>query len=132
MARSAIGLFGIFGRSSDLRQLDDALRSVDIHPRMIAEAVKLTTVKLIEEHLGREPRPADYRRAAEMIGYCLLGPERFAGANDVALAEAVEARIEAALAAGEGLDSRLVLLAIHAKFIEASIVDRYGLEAAEE
>jgi hypothetical protein len=105
MARSAIGFFGIFGRSSDLRQLDDALRSVDVHPRMVAEAVKLTTVRLLEEHLGREPGPPDYRRAAE--------------------------RIEEALADGEGIDSQLILLAIHARFIEASVVDRFGLESSE-
>ena len=45
--RSSIGLFGVFGRSGDLRQLDQALRSVDVHPRLVPEAVKLTVVNLL-------------------------------------------------------------------------------------
>ena len=48
--RSSIGFMGIFGRSADLRQLDEALRSVDLHPRLVPEAVKLTVVNLLKDH----------------------------------------------------------------------------------
>src|SRR5262250_700735 len=52
MARrgSSFGFMGMFGRSHDLRQLDQALRSVDVHPAVVPEAVKLTTVNLPKDH----------------------------------------------------------------------------------
>src|SRR5947209_13388433 len=55
MARrgSSFGFMGMFGRSHDLRQLDQALRSVDVHPAVVPEAVKLTTVNLLKGHAGR-------------------------------------------------------------------------------
>jgi hypothetical protein len=127
--RSSIGLFGVFGRSGDLRQLDQALRSVDVHPRLVPEAVKLTVVNLLkDEAAGDEPAPRSYRAAAELVGYCMIGAEAFAGANDVRLTLQVESRIEAALDDGGSLDAQLVLLALHAGIIQPSVVDRYQLE----
>jgi len=126
---SSIGLFGIFGRSSDLRQCDQALRSVDVHPRMVPEAVKLTMVRLLRDHAGeQEPQPPAYRPAAELVGYCMIGAEAFAGANDVTLAQQVERRIELALISGESLDAQLVLLTLHAKVIQPSVVHQFQLE----
>jgi hypothetical protein len=135
MARrySSLGLFGIFGRSADLRALDQALRSVDLHPRMVPEAVKLTVVALLKDHAdGDEPAPQSYRAAAEIVGYCMIGPEGFAGANDVALAEQIEHRIEWALETGDNLDAKLVLLTLHAKVIQPSVVYRFQIESAGE
>jgi hypothetical protein len=133
MARrwSSFGLFGIFGRSGDLRQLDQALRSVDVHPRMVPEAVKLTVVRMLQDHaIGDEPAPQAYRAAAELLGYCMVGPETFAAANDDQLAGQVERRIEAALEADGSLDAKLVLLALHAGVIQPSVVHQFGLESA--
>jgi hypothetical protein len=131
--RSSLGLFGMFGRSGDLRQLDAALRAVDVHPRMVPEAVKLTTCSLLKEDAGHpEPPPHTYRAAAEMIAYCMIGVEAFAGANDERLALAVEKRIEAALKAGDSLDAQLLLLMLHAGTMQPSVRDRYGLESATE
>lgn len=135
MARrnSSIGLFGYFGRSSDLRQLDQAMRSVDLHPRMVPEAVKLTVCALLKERANsNDPPPQMYRPAAEIIAYCMIGAEGFAGVNDVELALAVERRIEAALVSGDSLDAQLVLLTLHARVIQPSVVDRFDLESAEE
>ncbi len=58
-----LGLFGIFGRSHELQRLDQALRGVGRNPRLVPEAVKLTTLKLLGEAgaAGRSPqrpRPA--------------------------------------------------------------------------
>ena len=54
--RSSLGLFGLFGRSSDLRQLDQALRAIDVHPQLVPEAIKLTAVNLLKDHaIGNEP-----------------------------------------------------------------------------
>lgn len=129
-SRSALGLFGIFGRSADLRQLDQALRSVDVHPRLVPEAVKLTAVALLKDHaIGPEPAPQAYRAAAEVLGYCMVGADAFAGANDMALLEAVERRIESALEQPDSLDAQLVLLTLHAKVIQPSVVHQFALES---
>jgi hypothetical protein len=127
------GFLGRFGRSSDLRQLDEALRSVDLHPNLVPEAVKITTVKLIKEHaIGSQPAPQAYRAAAEIVGYCMVGTEAFAGANDDGLTRQVERRIEAALEAGDSLDAQLILLTLHAEVIQPSVVERFRLESASE
>ncbi len=43
--------------------------------------------------------------------------------------QATEARLEAALEAGDSLDARFVLLVLHAGVIQAQVVERYRLEA---
>ena len=132
-SRSSLGLFGIFGRSSDLRQMDQALRSVDVHPRMVPEAVKLTAVALLKDHaIGPEPAPQSYRAAAEIVAYCMIGTDGFAGANGDDLTQVVERRIEAALDKPEGLDAQLVLLTLHAKIIQPSVVHQFQIESASE
>ncbi len=126
----SLGLFARFGRSGALRQFDGALRSGDLHPSLVPEAVKLTAVRLLMEHApAGEPAPKAYRAAAEIIGYCLIGAQSFAGANDPALAAQVERRIEAALDTGASLDAKLVLLTLHAKLIQPSVVDHFQLES---
>jgi len=135
MARrnSSIGFMGVFGRSQDLRSLDQALRSLDLHPKLVPEAVKLTVCALLKEQAnGDEPPPHAYRPAAEIIAYCMIGPEAFAGANEVELALNVERRIEAALVAGDSLDAQLVLLTLHARVIQPGVVARFELESAQD
>ena len=125
-----LGFFGIFGRSHELQRLDQALRGVGLHPRVVPEAVKLTIFKLLKEaDIGTSPAPHAYDAAAEMLGFCVLGPQGFTEANDLRLTEATEARLKAALEAGDSLDARLVLLALHAGVIQVQVVERYRLEA---
>lgn len=127
---SAIGLFAMFGRSADMRQLDSALRAVDVHPRLVTEAIKLAAVRFLKEsNGGEEPEPDDYGRAAALLGYCIVGANAFAGANGERATEAVEQRIEWALDADDSLDARLVLLTLHAKAIQPSVVEAFGLES---
>lgn len=128
----SLGLFGLFGRSAELREFDKALRAVDLHPNLVPEAVKLTAVKLLKEQNGGEPPLPAYRAAAEIIAYCMIGAESFAGANDDELAAKVERRIEAALASDESLDAQLVLLTLHAKLIQPSVVELFQLESSAE
>ena len=126
--RSSLGLFGVFGRSEDLKQLDSALRSVDLHPRMVPEAVKLAVVRLMQDHAIRAfPAPQAYRAAAEILGYCMIGAEGFAGANDVDLALRVGERIERAMEAGDSLDAQIVLVTMTARVIQPSVVERFEL-----
>ncbi len=123
-----LGFFGIFGRSHELRRLDQALRGVGLHPLLLPEAVKLTTLKLLGE-AGANPDPRPYAAAAELLGYCVLGAQGFTECNDPSLTEAVEVRLAAALEAGDNLDARVVLLTLHASVIQPSVVERYGLGA---
>lgn len=124
---------GVFGRSSDLRQFDQALRSVDLHPKLVSEAVKLTVCALLKDQANSDDPPATaYRPAAEIVAYCMLGENGFAGANGSELTEAVERRIEAALVAGDSLDAQLVLLMLHARVVQPSVVERFGLESAPD
>jgi len=129
----SLGLFGIFGRSSALREFDRALRSVDLHPKLVPEAVKLTAVKLLKEQAtGFDLAPHSYRAAAEIIGYCMIGADAFAAANEPALAAEVERRIDAALKSGTSLDAKLVLLTLHARVIQPSVVASFQLESSSE
>jgi len=135
MARrfSSFGFLGVFGRSADLRAMDAALRQADLHPRLVPEAVKLAAVRLIADAAGAAPPlPQDYSRAAELLAYCMVGGDGFAAANGESAACAVEARIARAISEGQGLDAHIMLLAIHAKVIQPSVVHRFGLEAAPE
>ena len=128
--RSSLGFLGRFGRSSDLRQLDEALRSLDVHPNLVSEAVKITVVSLLKDDArASDPSPQSYRVAAEMVAYCMIGAEAFAGANGEPQSRQVESRIEAALESGDNLDARLILLTLHAKVIQPSVVERFGLES---
>ena len=121
-----LGLFGIFGRSQELRRLDKALLGVGLHPRLVPEAVKLTTLKLLGE-AGAGTDLASCEAAAELLGYCLLGTQGFTEHNDPSLTDAVEGRLAAALETGDNLDAQIVLLTLHACVIEPSVVERYGL-----
>ncbi len=123
-----LGLFGIFGRSQELQRLDQALGSVGLNPRLVPDAVKLTTLKLLGE-ASAGPDPASYAAVAELLGYCVLGAQGFTECNDPSLTEAVEVRLAAALDVGDNFDARVVLLTLHAGVIQPSVVERYGLEA---
>lgn len=127
----SLGFFGLFGRSPILRAFDADLRAVDLHPKLVPEAVKLTAVRaLMDETDGADPSSEATRAAAEIIAYCMIGAHAFAGANGVPLTDTIERRIDAALEKGSNLDARLVLLTLHAKVIQPSVVDHFGLEVA--
>jgi hypothetical protein len=131
--RPSLGLFGIFGRSPELRQLDQMLRSLDVHPKLVPEAVKLTIVSLLEDHAAAgKPTPQAYRAAAEIVGYCIMGPAAFAAVDEPDLALDVEKRIERALEFNSTLDAKLVLLTLHAGVIQQSVVDHFQLESVNE
>ena len=121
-----LGLFGIFGRSHELQRLDQALRGVGLNPRLVPEAVKLTTLKLLGE-AGVGSDSASSAAAAQLLGYCMLGAQGFTEHNDSSLTEAAETRLEAALEAGDSLDAQIVLLTLHARVIQPSVVEQYGL-----
>jgi len=131
--RPSLGLFGIFGRSPELRELDQSFRSLDVHPRLVPEAVKLTIISLLQDHASNgKPTPQAYRSAAEIVGYCIMGPAAFAAVDAPELAAEVERRIERALEFTATLDAKLVLLTLHAKVIQPSVVEHFQLESVPE
>lgn len=129
----SIGFFGLFGRSPALREFDKALRAADLHPKLVPEAVKLAALGLIDDHRrGREADGEAYAGAAEILAYCALGSDHYASANGEVEAGKVERRIEEALGAGVSLDAQLVLLALHAKIIQPSVVESFQLESGTD
>jgi len=127
--RASLGLFGVFGRSEDLRTLDQALRSAGLHPALIPDAVKLTVLNVLKDARGEEPSAQDYRETALLVAYCALGREVFDEANGVLAVSTAEHRIEAALEAGEGFDATLILLALHARIIHPGVKECFQLES---
>src|SRR5690606_27267995 len=123
--RSSIGFFGLFGRSGDLRQLDAALRAADLHPALVPEGVKLTIVNLMKDHWRDEPPASAYLPLAGLLAYCVAGPEPYGIVNGRDNAEDVERRIETALGLPDSLDAQVMLLAFHAKLMNAAVVDRF-------
>ncbi|WP_296745516.1 hypothetical protein, partial [Mesorhizobium sp.] len=120
--RSSLGFLGMFGRSGDLRQLDDALRKADLHPALVPEGVKLTIVNLMKDNWPGDPPPQAYASVAQLCGYCVAGPEVFELANGRERTLEVERRIEAALESGDSFDAQIVLMTLHAKLINAEVV----------
>ena len=134
MARrgSSFGFLGRFGRSEDLRSLDGALRTFDLHPSLVPEGVKLALVNLLKDRHGdNEPPPQSYPPVAALFAYCVLGGAAFAQANgDEALTD-VAHRVDTALAHGSGLDAESILLAHHARMIQPEVVERHGIEIGD-
>ncbi|MGO9484053.1 MAG: hypothetical protein ACLPX9_05665 [Rhodomicrobium sp.] len=128
-SRPSLGLLGVFGRSADLRALDQALRAADLHPALVPDAVKLTVLNVLKDAKGEDPAEEHYYTTAALLCYCALGPGAFAAANGGVAAAAIERRIEAALEAGEGLDASLILLALHAGLIHPGVKETYRIES---
>lgn len=125
-----LGLFNIFGRADSLKAFDQALRGIGMHPRAVPEAVKLTAVRLVKSASGAAGKVADtaYADAAELLGYCILGPDQFTANTGLDAARHAEARLDAAIAEGDGLDANLILLALHSEIINAEIAARFDVE----
>ncbi|MEZ5904663.1 MAG: hypothetical protein R3C69_06015 [Geminicoccaceae bacterium] len=122
--------FGRFGRAEGLRQLDTALRAVDLHPAVVPEAVKLTTLRQLQQATDGKPQPLDFAAAAELLAYRLItGPEAFTQATDATLKTAVESRIEAAIRAGDSLDAHRPSSLLHAGLTQPEVVARSEPEA---
>jgi hypothetical protein len=125
--RSSFGFLGRFGRSEDLRRLDLALRSADLHPSLVPEGVKLALANLLKDHLGDEPQESAYAPAAALLAYCALGGGAFAHANGDEAVDHVMRRVDQALERSESLDAGIVLLAFHARLIQPEVVERHGI-----
>ncbi len=121
-------MFGIFGRSQEMQNLDDALRAARVHPRTIPDAVKITTLKQLKDaNGGTRPDARAMAHAADLLAYCVLGPQAYAAKHDPARVAAVEQRLNAAIGMGIGLDARLILLTLHAGLTHRELIERHNL-----
>jgi hypothetical protein len=121
-----LGVFGRLGRARELRQLDDELRTAGLHPALVADAVKMTVVRLLKTaHGDAGGRVAD---AAMLVAYCTLGPGPFEKSNGTDLTQAVERRLHMAVAEESSLDAEIILLTIHADIIHPDVVEEFGLD----
>lgn len=121
------GILSLFGRSAALIALDDALRASGVHPALVPEAVKITVVRLHKRGAAGGRTPA-LRDVAALLAYCGLGREDFAERNGADAADRAERRLEAAIAAGDSFDAKLILLALHADVVAPEIAERIEVE----
>ncbi|BAQ16516.1 hypothetical protein [Methyloceanibacter caenitepidi] len=125
----SIGFMGLFGRSPALRTFDADLRALDLHPKLVPEAVKLAALRILMAKTdGATLLDNDSKAAAELLAYCMVGAEPFATANGIHLTQSVEKRIDLALDDDTSSDARLILLALHANVIQPSVIEHYRLE----
>lgn len=124
-----LGLFGRFGRSRDLRVLDQEMKSAGVHPAMVSDAVKLTIIRLLNAAHGTAA--PHFAEAAALVAYCVLGPETFGDINGSDHAKTVEHRLHRAIVDESSLDAQMILLTMHAHLIRPDVVERYGLNVEE-
>jgi hypothetical protein len=122
--------FNIFGRSAAQNALDEALRDYGVHPLLVPDAVKLTVLRLHKREMrrGGESASATYSEAAQLFAYCMLGRDTFIESNGLLVADLVDDRLEAAIAAGDTPDAKLILLAVHAGLTATDITARIDVE----
>jgi len=119
-------LTNLFGRSREVNRLEDAFRAAGVHPRLVPDAVVMATVNLLKGG-GQRIDSESCRYAADLLALCMLGAPAFTDARGPNDATATEARLEAALADGDGLDAELVLLAHHASLIHPGILKAFEI-----
>ena len=118
------GLFSLFGRST---ALEGALKEAGIHPLLVPEAVKLTIVRIHKRYGEGRRKESSYADAAALLAYCMLGRVPFIESNDIPAADRAEDRIEAAIAAGDSADAKLIMLALHSGLITAEIAEQFDV-----
>ncbi len=123
--------FDMFGRSSELTALDEALKAAGLHPLLIPEPVKLTILQLHRKSdaaLNRTTAKAD---AAQLLSYCVLDHAQFVLVNGPDAAARADQRIDAAVAGETPLDEKLILLALHSGVISPEMADRFDIDSDE-
>lgn len=128
-----LGLFNVFGRSESLKALDLAFRAFDVHPRLVPEAVKLTTIRIMQKASDADYVlcDADYERAAALLSYSILGSDQFVASNSLAAADQAEQRLEDAIDSGDSVDAKLLLLAVHSGIMHPTMTDQIDSEDDE-
>lgn len=129
------GLFGLRERSRHLQILDDHLRAAGVHPLLIPEEVKLTVLKFLKAGPGldrdSQPNEPALAEAGRLLAYCFAGREEYVESNGAGAEAEQERKLALALEAGEGIEARIVMLALASGIAHESIAARFELEAGE-
>ncbi len=127
-------LLSLFGRSRSLERVNSALRGAMLQPEGFPEAVRLALVRLVKDSLGLEqrgePREAArgsldeaLARATRLFAYCYLGrrdwDDRFTDTAEL------ERLLSLATAGPEGLEGRVVSLALLSGYAHESLASRF-------
>ena len=123
-----LGFFNIFGRSPDLKALDQALRDAGVHPRTVPEAVKLDGRSAPARGAGGRVPEAAFRRRRAVARVLHARQRPVHRQQQHPAAERVESRLERAIAFGDSLDAKLLLLALHSGIMVAEVADRFDVE----
>ncbi|GAB5467940.1 MAG: hypothetical protein Kilf2KO_09700 [Rhodospirillales bacterium] len=139
----AINILGklFFGGTLSLEWLDQGLEACGLAPGGFPEPLRLTMVRLTKDAMdlpqrgepkgpAAEPLIAALAQVARLFAYCYQGEEDFAERQGTAAATAEAARLAAALDAPEGLDARVVSLALLSGYAHPDIAARYEAEEA--
>ena len=118
----------LFGRSHEIRIFDDALRSAGLHPRLVPDAVKIATLKMLkEDRRGEKPSLTSCTFAANMLAYCMLGDQGFFEEHGETARVILEKRLQLAIDIEDSLDTQLILLTLHASLTQEALIVRYNL-----
>ena len=121
------GIFGLFGKSKPLTALEAALREAGLHPRLLPDSIKLTVLRLLPDG-GEAAPPDELREAAELLAYCILGPQGFAEATSPRAGLAVERRLDAVLDHPQSLDAQIVVLMLKTDNADPAVAERFEVE----
>lgn len=123
------GIFQLFGPSRPQQRLDTALRACGVHPRLVPDAVKIAIIRMLEqrERQGGATEAA-CAHVAGLLAYLMHGRQVFTEDNGSHAAGEAEDRIAGAIAAGDGPDARLIMLALHAGLVAPEVIETYGLD----
>lgn len=123
-------LFNLFGQSDALNALDGALRASGVHPLLVPDAVKLAVLRLQGDDpvAGANTREAACHDSAQLLAYCMLGRDPFMESTGAHAADQAEDRVDAAIAVGNSLDAKVILLALHSGLMAPNIADRIEVE----
>ena len=92
--------------------------------------MKLTVIQILRQSRPGPAGPdAAHEDAAQLLAYCILGRNQFIASNSTDAADRAQHRLEAAIAAGEWVDARILLLAFHSGVLAPEIADRFDVEA---
>lgn len=124
----------LFGRTRSLQQINRGFSEVGLVAEGFDEPVRLTLVRLVKEAQGLpqrgEPSGAAADRlqrglseAALLFGYCYLGPKDYGERRDDGGEQ--ERRLALAIEAPEGLEARIVSLALISGYAHESLAARF-------
>ncbi len=142
MALNILGKL-FFGGSVSLEWLDQGLEAAGLSPSGFPEPLRLALVRLTKDAMGLpqrgEPKGAAAKpliealnRNGRLFAYCYQGHVGFQDREGSEQAESMQSRLQVAAEAPEGLDARVISLALLSGYAHPDIAALYEAEVEEE